>query len=110
VGDRGVVDVNSVFLAKIPKGRDSEGFAQVSDDPVGYTETVCNVFDKLCHFFRCYFRNRLDFNPLGKFINGYQYVFVAAWGGIVTTPSKIIPYYHLNHSIWSLSNNKESSN
>jgi hypothetical protein len=27
----------------------------------------------------------------------------------VTTPSEIILYYHLNHSIWSLSNNKESS-
>jgi hypothetical protein len=28
--------------------------------------------------------------------------------GGVTTPSEIIPYYRLNHSIWSLSNNKES--
>jgi hypothetical protein len=27
----------------------------------------------------------------------------------VTTPSEIIPYYRLNHSIWSLSDNKESS-
>jgi hypothetical protein len=27
----------------------------------------------------------------------------------VTTPSEIIPYYHLNHSVWSLSDNKESS-
>jgi hypothetical protein len=27
----------------------------------------------------------------------------------VTTPSEIIPYYHLNHSIWSLSDNKEPS-
>jgi hypothetical protein len=27
----------------------------------------------------------------------------------VTTSSEIIPYYHLNHSIWSLSDNKESS-
>jgi hypothetical protein len=25
----------------------------------------------------------------------------------VTTPSEIIPYYRLNHSIWSLSDNKE---
>jgi hypothetical protein len=24
-------------------------------------------------------------------------------------PHEIIPYYHLNHSIWSLSDNKESS-
>jgi hypothetical protein len=27
----------------------------------------------------------------------------------VTTPPEIIPYYRLNHSIWSLSNNKEGS-
>jgi hypothetical protein len=27
----------------------------------------------------------------------------------VTTPPEIIPYYRLNHSIWSLSNNKEVS-
>jgi hypothetical protein len=27
----------------------------------------------------------------------------------VTTPFEIILYYHLNHSIWSLSDNKESS-
>jgi hypothetical protein len=30
-------------------------------------------------------------------------------GARVTTPPEIIPYYHLNHSIWSLSDNKESS-
>jgi hypothetical protein len=27
----------------------------------------------------------------------------------VITPPKIIPYYRLNHSIWSLSDNKETS-
>jgi hypothetical protein len=51
VGDRGVVDVNSVFIAKIPKGRASESFAQVGDDPVGHTEVLCNVSDELCCFF-----------------------------------------------------------
>jgi hypothetical protein len=30
-------------------------------------------------------------------------------GLAVATPSEIIPYYHLNHFIWSLSDNKESS-
>jgi hypothetical protein len=29
--------------------------------------------------------------------------------GGVTTPPEIIPYYRLNHSIWSLSDNKETS-
>jgi hypothetical protein len=33
----------------------------------------------------------------------------ARGGGSVTTPPEIIPYYHLNHSIWSLSDNKEVS-
>jgi hypothetical protein len=28
---------------------------------------------------------------------------------IVITPPRIIPYYRLNHSIWSLSDNKEVS-
>jgi hypothetical protein len=27
----------------------------------------------------------------------------------VTTPPEIIPYYRLNHSVWSLSDNKEVS-
>jgi hypothetical protein len=27
----------------------------------------------------------------------------------VTTPTEIVPYYRLKHSIWSLSDNKESS-
>jgi hypothetical protein len=32
-----------------------------------------------------------------------------SWIYAVTTPPEIIPYYHLNHSIWSLSDNKEVS-
>jgi hypothetical protein len=51
VGDRRVVDVDSVFLAKIPKGRVGEGFAQVGDDPVGHTKSICNVSDELHRFF-----------------------------------------------------------
>jgi hypothetical protein len=31
---------------------------------------MLDVFDKLDYFFRCYFRNRLDFSPLGEFVNG----------------------------------------
>jgi hypothetical protein len=31
------------------------------------------------------------------------------FGDSVTTPPGIIPYYRLNHSIWSLSDNKEAS-
>jgi hypothetical protein len=30
-------------------------------------------------------------------------------GPIVTTPPEIIPYYRLNHSIWSLSDSEEAS-
>jgi hypothetical protein len=71
VGDRGVVDVGSVVLIEIPKGGPCNGRAKVGDDPVSYTEAVCNVLHELCCFFRCYFRNRSDFNPLGEFIDGY---------------------------------------
>jgi hypothetical protein len=54
VGDRGVVDVDKVILAEVPK------------------------FD---NFFRRYFRNRSDFNPLGEFVYGDQDMFLAAWSG-----------------------------
>jgi hypothetical protein len=42
---------------------------------------VCDISDKFCGFFRCYFHNRLDINPLGEFVDCDQNVFVAAWGG-----------------------------
>jgi hypothetical protein len=32
---------------------------------------VCYVLHEFCYFFRCYFRNRSDFNPLGEFVDGY---------------------------------------
>jgi hypothetical protein len=70
VGDRGVVDVDSVVLTEIPKGGPCEGRAQVGNDPIRYTEVVCYVLHEFCCFFRCYFRNRLDFNPLVEFIDG----------------------------------------
>jgi hypothetical protein len=71
VGDRGVVDVDGVVLAEIPKGRASEGCTQVGDDPIWHTEAMCNVYNEFCHFFRYYFRNRSDFNPLGEFVEAY---------------------------------------
>jgi hypothetical protein len=48
---------------------------------------------------------------LGRGLHGRQHscASLTATLGIVTTPSEIILYYHLNHSIWSLSDNKESS-
>jgi hypothetical protein len=42
---------------------------------------MLDVSDELYHFFRRYFCNRSDFNPLGEFVDGYQYMFVATWGG-----------------------------
>jgi hypothetical protein len=36
-------------------------------------------------------------------------VVLIGWKRIVTTPPEIIPYYRLNHSISSLSDNKEAS-
>jgi hypothetical protein len=70
VGDRGVVDIDGVLFAEIPEGGANEGCAQVSGDPVGYTKAMCNVSYEFCRFFRCYFSNKSDFNPLGEFIDG----------------------------------------
>jgi hypothetical protein len=68
VGDRRIVNVDSVILAEVPEDRASESFAQVGYDPVGHTEAVYDISSALCGFFRCYFRNRSDFNPLGEFV------------------------------------------
>jgi hypothetical protein len=81
VGNRRIVDVDGVFLAEIPEDGAGKSFAQVGDDPVGHAEAMLDVFDEFDYFFRCYFRNRSDFNPLGEFADGHQYMFVAAWGG-----------------------------
>jgi hypothetical protein len=68
-------------LAKVPEDRASESFAQVSYDPVGHAEAMYDIYDELCGFFRCYFRNMSNFNPLDEFVDSDQDVFVAAWGG-----------------------------
>jgi hypothetical protein len=81
VGDRGVVDVDEVILEKVLKDRASEGCTQVGDDPVGYTEVMFDVSDELNSFFRRYFHNRSNFNPLGEFVYDNQDMFVAARGG-----------------------------
>jgi hypothetical protein len=78
VGDRGIVDVDGIFLAEIPEDGAGEGLAQVGDDPVGHAKAMLDVFDDFDCFFRCYFRNRSDFNPISKFVDGHQYMFVAA--------------------------------
>jgi hypothetical protein len=41
---------------------------------------MLDVSDEFDCFFRRYFRNRSDFNPLGEFFNGNQDMFVATWG------------------------------
>jgi hypothetical protein len=81
VGDRGVVDVDNIVLAKVPKDQANKSCTQVSDDPIGHTKVMLDVSDEFCCFFRRYFRNRSDFNPLGEFVNGHQYMFVAARSG-----------------------------
>jgi hypothetical protein len=81
VGDRGVVNVNSVILAEVLEDRASESFAQVGYDLVGHAEAMYDISDEIYSFFRCYFRNSSDFDPFGKFVYGDQNMFVAAWGG-----------------------------
>jgi hypothetical protein len=49
-------------------------------------------------------RARVKGTPLLRLKQSLRGFFVS-----VTTPPEIIPYYRLNHSIWSLSDNKEAS-
>jgi hypothetical protein len=53
---------------------------------------MCDVSDEFHHFFRCYFRNRSDFNPLGEFVDSHQYTFVATWGGTKQSYSVETPH------------------
>jgi hypothetical protein len=71
VGDRGVVDVNGVFLTEIPKDGACESFAQVGDDPIGHTKAMLDISDEFDCFFRRYFHNRSDFDPLGEFVDSH---------------------------------------
>jgi hypothetical protein len=76
---------------KVLQDRAGESFAQVGNDPIRHTEAVCDISDELCCYFRCYFRNRSDFIPLGEFIDANKNVFVSARGGtkwsyIIKTP------------------------
>jgi hypothetical protein len=68
VGERGIVDVDEVILAEVPEDRASESCAYVCDDPIGHTEAVFDVSDEFDYFFRCYFLNRSDLNPLCEFV------------------------------------------
>jgi hypothetical protein len=81
VRDRGIADVDSFILARVPEDQASERCTQITDDPIGHTKAMLDVSDEFDCFFRCYFRNRSNFNPLGKLVEGHQYMFVAAWGG-----------------------------
>jgi hypothetical protein len=67
VGERGIVDIDEVILAEVPEDRASESCAYVCDDPIGHTEAVFDVSNEF-DYFRCYFRNRSDLNPLCEFV------------------------------------------
>jgi hypothetical protein len=92
VGDRGVVDVDEVILAKVSEDRASEGCAQVGDDPIGHTEAIFDVSDEFNYFFQRYFRDRSNFNPLGEFVYDNQDMFVAARGGTKRSHSVETPH------------------
>jgi hypothetical protein len=79
--------------------------AKANKNPKGFMCCPCS----LC-------RNDKDYSDWGTLHlhlikNGFMANYVFGPGTVkdVTTPLEIIPYYHLNHSIWSLSDNKESS-
>jgi hypothetical protein len=68
---------------------------------------VLNFLDELMHLYGLPHRIIRD---LGSNFNNHQFWEYCENSGIdVTTPSEIILYYRLNHSIWSLSDNKASS-
>jgi hypothetical protein len=92
VGDRGIVYVDGIFLAEIPKDGAGECFSQVGDDPSGHTKAMLHVSDEFDCFFRRYFRIRSDFNPFGKLVDGHQYMFVATWGGTKRSHSVETPH------------------
>jgi hypothetical protein len=76
---------------KVPEDRASESCTQVSDDPIGHTKAMLDVSNEFYCFFRRFFRNRSDFDPLGEFVDGHQYMFVTArsgtkWSHSVETP------------------------
>jgi hypothetical protein len=85
-------------LAEVPEDRASESFAKVGDDPVRHTEAVFDISDEFNCFFRCYFRNRSDFNPLGEFVYSDQDMFVAARSG--TKRSYRVEAPHSEGPIW----------
>jgi hypothetical protein len=51
-----------------------------------------DVSDEFDCFFRRYFRDRSDFNPLGEFVYGDKDMFVAAWGGTKWSYDVEAPY------------------
>jgi hypothetical protein len=51
-----------------------------------------DISDEFNCFFRRYFRNRSDFNPLGEFVYGDQDMLVAAWGGTKRSYSVEAPH------------------
>jgi hypothetical protein len=51
VGDRGLVDVDGVFLAEIPKDGVDECFAKVGEDPFGHAKAMLDVSDEFDYFF-----------------------------------------------------------
>jgi hypothetical protein len=53
---------------------------------------MLDVFDEFNSFFRRYFRNRSDFNPLGEFVYGDQDMFVATYGGTKRSYSVETPH------------------
>jgi hypothetical protein len=46
VGDRGVVNIDGVFLAKILEDGAGKSFSQVGDDPIGHAEAMLDVSDE----------------------------------------------------------------
>jgi hypothetical protein len=79
-------------LAKVPEDGGGESFAQVGDDPIGHAKAMCDVSDEFYRFFRRYFRNWSDLNPLGEIVDDHQYMYVAARGATKRSYSVETPH------------------
>jgi hypothetical protein len=53
---------------------------------------MLDVSNEFNSFFRCYFRSRSDFDPLGEFVYGDQDMFLATWGGTKRSYSVETPH------------------
>jgi hypothetical protein len=69
---RSIVNFNAGVHAKVLELPRSELSPIISDNVVGYTKYVHDLFDKFHYLGRCYLCGKLYFDPLCEFIHCYE--------------------------------------